>query len=355
VYTPSGELTLDIVANFGLAPYRVMREITAGAVEADIACLEKFEPDVVVGDMRWTLNISTDVARVPYVSIMNGFWTRHRSVPMAAVDSHWATRWLPAPVSRTLFKHLEQPAARLVGRAYREMRRRYGLDASAARDLFGLMEGELNLVADTPDFAPTSGLPSSYHYVGPILWNAGWAAGDEPSWFRELDPTRPLVYVTGGSSGHDNLFRIAAEALRDSPYQVVMTTAGRGESIPPADNIHVVDFAPGIRLMERADVVLCHGGNGTINQAIAGCTPIVGIARHVEQALHIDRVVALGLGRRVYASRGIARKIRSAVDEVVGEPRYTQTARAFQATSKQFDGSRLAASHIHRFLGEASP
>jgi UDP:flavonoid glycosyltransferase YjiC (YdhE family) len=355
VYTPEGDLTLEIVAKLGLVPYRVMREITAGAVDADVDCFEKVEPDLVVGDMRWTLKISSDVARVPYVSIQNAFWTRYRSVPFPAIDSHPATRWLPRRASRRLLSRLERPATIWVARAYREMRRRHGLDPHAARDLYALMEGDLNLVADIPEYATTSALPAGFHYVGPILWNMEWPDTGEPAWFRGLDPDRPMVYVTGGSSGHAGLLREAALALQDSPYQVVMTTAGRRHAISECENITVVDFAPGGRVMERADVVLCHGGNGTINQAIMSGRPVVGIARHVEQALHLDRVEAMGFGKRIYAGRGVVGRIRAAVDEVVAQRRYAQSARALQAVARRYNGATTAASHIDQYLAEGTP
>jgi UDP:flavonoid glycosyltransferase YjiC (YdhE family) len=235
------------------------------------------------------------------------------------------------------------------------MRKRYGLDPNAARDIFSLMEGDLNLLADIPEFATTRDLPAHFHYVGPILWDLDWQDGVEPDWFRDLDPKRPVVYVTGGSSGHAGLLREAALALQDSHYQVVMTTAGRKHLIPAAENIHMLDFAPGRHLMERADVVLCHGGNGTVNQAIVSGAPVVGVARHVEQALHLDRLEAMGFGRRVYTGRNIVGRIRNAVDEVVGETRFGQAARSLQEESRRYDGTTAAAAHIDRYLRECSP
>lgn len=355
VFTPDGELTLQIVANFGIVNYRVMHEITEKAVDADLECIGKVDPDLVVGDMRWTLNISTDVARVPYVSILNGFWTRHRAAPIPVVDNHFATRWLGPRLSRAMLGILVDPVTAWVARAYRAMRRRHGLDPSAARDIFALMEGDLNLVADIPEFATTEGLPANFHYVGPILWDLQWEENREPAWFRALESGRPTVYVTGGSTGHADLLQEAASALRDSPYQVVMTTAGRKHAIPSAENIHMVDFAPGRRLMDRADVVVCHGGNGTINQAIVSGAPVVGIARHVEQAIHLERVEAMGFGKRVYIGKGLAGRIRAAVDEVAGQQQYAKAASRLQLAAGRYSGAANAAARIDRYLAEGAP
>lgn len=60
--------------------------------------------------------------------------------------------------------------------------------------------------------------------------------------------------------------------------------------------IYIEDYVDGDRIIELADVVVCHGGNGTIYQALRHGKPIVGIPTIPDQAFNMRRVSALGVG-----------------------------------------------------------
>src|SRR5262245_56090499 len=47
----------------------------ADYVKAELALFERTRPDLVVGDFRVSLRISTAVARLPYVALANAYWS----------------------------------------------------------------------------------------------------------------------------------------------------------------------------------------------------------------------------------------------------------------------------------------
>jgi UDP:flavonoid glycosyltransferase YjiC (YdhE family) len=49
--------------------------------------------------------------------------------------------------------------------------------------------------------------------------------------------------------------------------------------------------------MAACDLVICHGGNGTIYQALQHGKPVIGIPTLADQKFNMRRVEALGLGK----------------------------------------------------------
>jgi UDP:flavonoid glycosyltransferase YjiC (YdhE family) len=70
---------------------------------------------------------------------------------------------------------------------------------------------------------------------------------------------------------------------------------------PP--NFHVDDFLPGIRIMEICHLVICHGGNGTIYQALSKGVPVIGIPTMHDQEINMDRIVDLEMGIKLSKRR----------------------------------------------------
>jgi MGT family glycosyltransferase len=355
VYTVAKETTLALAKQAGLVNHRWWYQTVERSILSDLEVLDKVRPDMVVGDMHWTLQTSAELAGVPYASITNACWTNHDASPLHAFDDHFSTRLLGRRLATRLMPRLKDLLASYWSLAYRQLRKRWGLDPGRARNIFQVIEGDLTLLADIPEYAPTRDLPESVHYVGPILWSSQWKDWTAPQWFRELDPARPTVYFTLGSSGEVDYFRQVRDVFAGTHYQVIMTTGGLVDGVDSLpENIHVMDFAPGLEIMKKADVVLNHGGNGTIYQAIAAGIPIIGIPAHVDQERNLQRVEDLGFGLKLRESTCTGQTLYDAVTEVVRTPRFRQAARELQEAARKYDGPVAAAELIHRYLAQRS-
>ena len=355
VYTVDKDTTLALAKRAGLVNHRWWYETVERSIQSDVEVIRKVKPDAVIGDMHWTLHTSSELAGVPYISITNACWTNYDASPIYAFDDHFSTRLLGRRLATRAMPTLKEGLASYWALAYRQLRKKYGLDPKKARNIFRVIEGDLTLLADIPEYAPTRELPDSMHYVGPILWNSAWSDWQAPAWFRDLDPTRPTVYFTLGSSGEVDYFRQVRDVFAGTRFQVIMTTGGLVAGVDNLpENIHVLDFAPGLEIMKRSDVVLNHGGNGTIYQAIAAGIPIIGIPAHVDQERNLQRVEDLGFGLKLRERTCNGQKILDAVNEVVRNPGYRQAARELQRSVEKYDGPVAAADLIDRFMVQRS-
>ena len=322
-FTVPREQTLGLARRAALVDPIWWHRVVARSIRSDVEVLTRERPDVAVGDMHWSLRASAAECGVPYVSLVNAAWTNHLDHRLQALDGHVVTRLLGRRLATASFPFFTAAALWFWAWPYKLWRQRHRAAGVRTRNLFDVVEGDLTLLADVPEFAPTRELPATVRYVGPILWQAKMAA---PGWLSGLSPERPTIYVTMGSTGDRRLFDTAVEAFAGREHQVLMTTGGVGlarTDLPP--NVFVADYAPGSALMARADVCVNHGGNGTIYQALGAGVPVVGVphARGPAAAAPALRargrrardarggpgagVAARGGGRRARGRRGSAR------------------------------------------------
>ena len=84
----------------------------------------------------------------------------------------------------------------------------------------------------------------------------------------------PLVVVAPSTSQDPEceLVRVALEALADQPVRVLATTNRHRPEVPieVPGNAVLMDWMPYRQVMPAADVVICHGGHGTVAGALAG-------------------------------------------------------------------------------------
>ena len=164
---------------------------------------------------------------------------------------------------------------------------------------------------------PRSDWPPSVRMVGPGIWDP---PAESPAWLGELE--RPLVLVTCSTEFQNDgkLAQAALQALAGEDVEVVVTTAGVDpSSLAPPPNARVERFVPHSPVLERASCVVCHGGMGITQKALAAGVPVCvvpfgrdqfDVARHVEVA---------DAGTRLPASRLRPDRLQAAVQEAMGK------------------------------------
>jgi UDP:flavonoid glycosyltransferase YjiC (YdhE family) len=103
------------------------------------------------------------------------------------------------------------------------------------------------------EFAP-SDRPSTVHFVGPILPNAT-ESFEEPSWWNDLDNSRPVVLVTQGTLANTDLTELiepTLAALADEDVLVIAATGNPDATISAIPrNARVATFIPFDRLFPK--------------------------------------------------------------------------------------------------------
>ena len=287
-------------------------------------------------------------------------------VPVATVIPHVDPRFPPGfpPYSmgarrarttagRTLWRGTERIVSRGLEQGRRELnetRARLGLEAHA--HVHGGISRELCLAGTFPQLEYPRDWPPNTHVVGPLLW-------EPPFGDVELPPgDAPLVLVapsTSQDAGH-RLLRAALEGLAGLPVRV-LATWNRRVPDPPVDvppNARLVEWVSYSRTMPHCDVVVCHGGHGTVVRALAsGCT-VVAVPAAGDMNENAARVDWAGAGVRLPRRLATTRGLRLAVGRALARPALRDRARELQAWAAAHDGAARAADLVEAF-GAGAP
>jgi UDP:flavonoid glycosyltransferase YjiC (YdhE family) len=186
-----------------------------------------------------------------------------------------------------------------------------------------------------------------------VLAAEGRAVEVELPWVAD-DPT-PLVLLSFSTVPEQrsvDMLQRALDALGPLPVHVVATTGGivdPAELTAPA-NAHLVPFADHDLLMQRASLVIGHGGHGTTMRALRHGLPMVGIPAKGADQIPITRLIdGWGAGRALPIDADVGR-IRDAAEEVLGDRRFRAQAERRSQAFAGLDGAALAADSIEAVI-----
>lgn len=342
---------MDILRRLARMPSRARID---AMIAAEIELLRRHRPDAVVSDFRPTLAISARVVGVPMVSLLLGHWLRRHSTVSPRVLRTYpitlaAERLLGRRVTEWLVPGIVDAVVRYKMTPFRAAARSHG--QRPERLIWDLLEGDLNLVTDVERWSPTRPLPAHFRRTGPIVWEPSLPLPDE---IRSRDPGCPRLYVTFGSTGHEELFRTLFDELAGGPYEVWMSTGGQIDAarhrIPSNFRVHA--FLPS-EVMEHADLVVYHGGAGTACQAVRAGVPTIVVATHWDQEHAGFATERHDIGLYLTMREVIRRpgRLREAIRRVLGSiGGFRERAQALRRDFLKTEGPVEAADQIEAFL-----
>ncbi len=180
--------------------------------------------------------------------------------------------------------------------------------------------------------------------------------GSAPDWLSHL-PDAPTVYFTLGTIFNQesgDLFDRVLAGLRDLPFTVIVTV---GRSIDPdrfgpqPDNVHVERYVPQTVLLPHCDLVVNHGGSGSVIGALAHGLPLVVLPMGADQLPNAQRCVQLGVGVTLDAVRVTPRSIRDTTSALLRDAHAREAAERIRDEIASLPGPEAAVPMLERLAG----
>ncbi len=207
---------------------------------------------------------------------------------------------------------------------------------------------QLNLVFTSQEFARMPAPPPQLKFVGPVKGRPN----DTPfDWERLRRATTPKVYVSLGTLLVDirkEFFSKLVEAFAGEPLTIVAATPPEIFDSWP-DNFIVQGYVPQAQLIPEMDAVICHGGFNTVNDTFMNGLPmlITPIAYdHFHTASLIEKA---GCGIKLRYKRLRVNDLKTAMWEILDNPRYRTAARHIRDTFISAGGNDKAVEYLERF------
>jgi UDP:flavonoid glycosyltransferase YjiC (YdhE family) len=260
-----------------------------------LATFERWRPDVVVWE-------ETDPAAG---IIAERLGTPHATVPVLAFGL---------------------PAASFA-EGYNPVRAKYGLEPDPA----GAMLSRNLVLSPFPGSLrdPRSPAPSTTHEIRIV--DVDPAPRPLPDWATAIEGAPSIYFTLGTVFNHESgdLFQRVMAGLSQLSVNLLVTV---GREIDPAlfgptpANVRIERFVAQSEVLPHVDIVISHGGSGSVLGALAHGKPMVVLPIGADQPLNAERVVALGLGRVLNAIEATPHEIREAATSVLEGAAYREAA-----------------------------
>ena len=195
-------------------------------------------------------------------------------------------------------------------------------------DVYQRADSLIYLTAEPFEY-PRQEWPRGVHQVGPGLWAP---PGEAPGWLADLPHPRVLVSISTEFQDDSAIIDAALAGLAGEPGSVIVTSAAvdpdqfrsPGSTVPglpspglaaPGGNVRIERFLPHAAVVPQVDVVVTHGGMGTVQRALAAGVPLVVVPWGRDQAETARRVLRCGAGPVVRPGKLTPERLRRAVRE----------------------------------------
>ena len=306
---------------------RVLVDTTLALDDMVCAEMERLKPDCIVADSMavWGKAVAMKLG-IPFVCSTTTFaFNQHSAKIMKQSVGQMVSMMFSMPKISKQIKRLQDR----------------GYPVKSILDIISNDDNTHTIVYTSPQFQPCAETFSDkYAFVGPSIRPA---AG-------EVEKTgEKLVYISMGTVNNDMLplYRNCIEALKDTPYQVILSVGGQ---VDPAqfgklpENIAVYPSVDQIAVREKADVFLSHCGMNSVSESLYHSVPLVMLPQTSEQGGVAVRTAQLGAGIRL--EKTTPQAIRAAVETVLKDPAYRKNAADIAAGFQACSGPKGAADKI---------
>lgn len=178
----------------------------------------------------------------------------------------------------------------------------------------------------------------------------------EQAWTRPADAERVLLVSLGSAyTDRPEFYRRCLAAYGDLPGWHVVLQVGRHTDrrelgdIP--SNVEVHSWVPQPAILEQADAFVTHAGMGGSAEGLFAGVPMIAVPQGADQFMNADRLVELGVARRIDTEDATADALRSALTELVDDPEVARRSAELRAQVRAEGGRMRAADLIEELLG----
>jgi MGT family glycosyltransferase len=202
---------------------------------------------------------------------------------------------------------------------------------------------------------PRTDLPSTVHFIGPILVKPDPDFVPPPWWDNIISGNKKVILINQGTIAKtiDNLIKPSIEALKNEDVIVVAVPVKEKQLTNIPANTFVSEFIPFGNLLPYVDLVITNGGYGGVQNALAHGIPLI-IAGQTEDKMEVSaRVEYSKTGINLKTSNPSPEKILEAVRQVLSNPIYRKNAENYQRESKKYNAPQMAVRLLEGVVGKS--
>lgn len=304
---------------------RVFCEAIATAIATDVLSLaERWRPDVIVHeDMDLGSGVAAERLGIPHATIQATAWRpRMRDLAQEPMDA---------------------------------LRRQHGLSPDPG--LIGLYGAMFFTTRPASMRDPSAPLPGVTAELRPIADDRLGQADDSTMDPFPAPDGRPRIAITLGTVNADQvgLMRLLIDGAAAVGGHVVVALGADPSTLGPVPaGVDVRAYVPMSTLLQAADIVVFHGGSGTMLAALAAGRPMVIVPLAADQPDNADLCAAAGAARVLAADGLTIDAVRQSIEAVLTDPTFRQRAADIAAEITAMPGPDAALDRIEALTDSTS-
>ncbi|MFG2287176.1 macrolide family glycosyltransferase [Streptomyces sp. NPDC048595] len=188
-----------------------------------------------------------------------------------------------------------------------------------------------------------------FSFVGPCFG----PRGDTAAWTPPADGRTVLVSLGSTFTNRPDIYRRLVAAFAGSDWHVVLQTGKfvAAEALGPIpDNVEVHEWLPQLDVLAHTDAFVTHAGMGGTVEALSHGVPMLTLPQGADQFFISDRLVELGVARRLHEDELTGGTVRDALEELLARPGLTTRLDRLRAEIRDSGGASAAADLVERRL-----
>lgn len=312
-----------------LTPYYSAKELITYVTDEQ-KLLTDVQPNVVMSDFRHSLALSARLCHVPYVPLLDFYWSPRYDVPAVVPDSIF-TSLVGERISRFFAPGATKLYWYLTLRAFNIAARHFGLPTyRSILDVY--TDGSAVIYFDIPSVPDFTNIPKHHYFVGPCLWEMPASA---PSWLTSL-PDDSACFICVGSTGAKVSLSRVSDALLPLGMPQIIATADHTVTFS-SPQVFAAPYLPLSIVLKKSACVVCHGGTSMVYQALTYGLPFIGMpsnAAHWYGSLQFEK---RGYGITLSPETATPEVIRAAVHTLLTDTAYAERCRVAQEELRHYD------------------
>jgi len=323
-------------------------------VREEVSFLKNYKPDRILGIFRFTSKASAQIAGIPFDSLICGCM-----LPDSAEVLGFADGETGIDLQKENLKGFFQYAAAKTSTALVSL----GLDK--IKDIRCMLKGDRTFLWDFPEFFSIKTDKTTTH-VGPIV-NSQWPSDSNGIQWTN-NSKNPLAVITFGTCTISlPVTERITRVLLKMGYDVLIAAGGQQERLrirPRESRVMIYRFAPLHKILPHTSLLICHGGQMTVFEAIGHQIPVVVVPFQPEQAHNGVCLERLGCGCRlippqpfrqnpgVYTdalNRMSDTEIKSKISLLTGAGRTRERLAAVKQLLEGYNGAETVAGQLEEF------
>ncbi|WP_019545900.1 macrolide family glycosyltransferase [Streptomyces sulphureus] len=181
------------------------------------------------------------------------------------------------------------------------------------------------------------------------------ARAGQGEWQRPEGAERVLLVSLGSAyTRQPEFYRNCVAAFGGLPgWHVVLQI---GKYVEPEElgevpaNVEVRQWVPQLAILEEADAFVTHAGMGGSAEGLYTGTPMIAVPQDVDQPVNADRLVELGVARRIDTEEATPERLRAALLALTDDPEVARRCEELKRESRAAGGTPRAAELIEELL-----